>query len=147
MSSQESASHVNVRQRGSRKHASNGSTPAVAPIEPPAEPTNEQPQASSSSSPSQQYKVFLSPNGLNLGEVVDPRAEFVGAIDQGTSSTRFVLFDRQGRIVRAAQQELPQIHTTGKPGSVHEHIDTQPNALSLQEHAAGRDNSVAIVAN
>ena len=34
---------------------------------------------------------------------------FVGAIDQGTTSTRFIVFDHAGTIVASAQQEHPQI--------------------------------------
>ena len=29
----------------------------------------------------------------------------IGAIDQGTTSTRFIVFDRDGRIVSLAQKE------------------------------------------
>src|SRR5271155_4963304 len=36
-------------------------------------------------------------------------AEFIGAIDQGTTSTRFIVFDRSGRIVALAQKEHRQI--------------------------------------
>lgn len=36
-------------------------------------------------------------------------ASHVGAIDQGTTSTRFIVFDRQGRIVACAQREHEQI--------------------------------------
>jgi glycerol kinase len=36
-------------------------------------------------------------------------AGFVGAIDQGTTSTRFLVFDRAGRIVASAQKEHRQI--------------------------------------
>lgn len=43
-------------------------------------------------------------------------ADFVGAIDQGTTSTRFVLFDRRGRIVALVQKEHEQIYP--KPGWV-----------------------------
>ena len=32
------------------------------------------------------------------------------ALDQGTSSSRSIVFDRQGRIVALAQKELPQIY-------------------------------------
>ena len=39
-----------------------------------------------------------------------PNARFIGAIDQGTSSTRFILFDHEGCIVRSAQVEIEQIH-------------------------------------
>lgn len=43
-------------------------------------------------------------------------ASYVGAIDQGTTSTRFIVFDRHGRIVSAAQQEHEQIYP--QPGWV-----------------------------
>lgn len=41
---------------------------------------------------------------------------YVGAIDQGTTSTRFIVFDKAGRIVSAAQKEHQQIYP--KPGWV-----------------------------
>ena len=37
------------------------------------------------------------------------------ALDQGTSSSRSIVFDEHGRIVALAQQELPQIYP--RPGS------------------------------
>jgi glycerol kinase len=37
-------------------------------------------------------------------------AKFIGAIDQGTSSTRFIVFDRDGTIVAGAQREHAQIY-------------------------------------
>ncbi len=42
--------------------------------------------------------------------------QFIGAIDQGTTSTRFMLFDREGRIVDFAQKEHRQIFP--RPGWV-----------------------------
>src|SRR3954468_2416683 len=36
--------------------------------------------------------------------------EYVGAIDQGTTSTRFLIFDREGRIAASAQKEHQQIY-------------------------------------
>jgi len=36
-------------------------------------------------------------------------AKFIGAVDQGTTSTRFILFDRRGEIVGAEQKEHRQI--------------------------------------
>ena len=36
-------------------------------------------------------------------------ASYVGAIDQGTTSTRFILFDRDGRIAALDQREHEQI--------------------------------------
>ncbi|HEY8048327.1 MAG TPA: glycerol kinase GlpK [Ramlibacter sp.] len=41
---------------------------------------------------------------------------FILALDQGTSSSRSIVFDTQGRIVALAQQELPQIYP--QPGWV-----------------------------
>jgi glycerol kinase len=43
-------------------------------------------------------------------------ADFIGAIDQGTTSTRFLIFDRAGRIVASAQREHRQIYP--QPGWV-----------------------------
>jgi glycerol kinase len=43
-------------------------------------------------------------------------ASYIGAIDQGTTSTRFIVFDRHGRIVSTAQQEHEQIYP--QPGWV-----------------------------
>jgi glycerol kinase len=37
-------------------------------------------------------------------------ATYIGAIDQGTTSTRFIVFDRSGRIVSMAQKEHEQIY-------------------------------------
>jgi glycerol kinase len=42
--------------------------------------------------------------------------EYVGAIDQGTTSTRFIIFERSGRIVSMAQKEHEQIYP--QPGWV-----------------------------
>ena len=41
---------------------------------------------------------------------------YVGAIDQGTTSTRFMVFDQAGRVVALAQKEHEQIYP--KPGWV-----------------------------
>ena len=43
-------------------------------------------------------------------------ATYIGAIDQGTTSTRFIVFDRAGRIVSVAQKEHEQIYP--QPGWV-----------------------------
>jgi glycerol kinase len=42
--------------------------------------------------------------------------QYIGAIDQGTTSTRFCVFDRDGRIVASAHQEHEQIYP--RPGWV-----------------------------
>jgi glycerol kinase len=43
-------------------------------------------------------------------------SNYLGAIDQGTTSTRFIVFDRSGRIASVAQKEHEQIYP--KPGWV-----------------------------
>ena len=43
-------------------------------------------------------------------------ASYIGAIDQGTTSSRFIIFDRSGRIVSTAQKEHEQIYP--QPGWV-----------------------------
>src|SRR5271168_3465337 len=43
-------------------------------------------------------------------------ASYIGAIDQGTTSSRFIIFDRSGRIVSSAQKEHEQIYP--QPGWV-----------------------------
>ncbi len=43
-------------------------------------------------------------------------SKYVGAIDQGTTSSRFIVFDRKGQIVSVAQKEHEQIYP--KPGWV-----------------------------
>ncbi|HKS76082.1 MAG TPA: glycerol kinase GlpK [Terriglobales bacterium] len=48
-------------------------------------------------------------------------AEYIGAIDQGTTSTRFIVFDRSGRIITTAQKEHKQIYP--KPGWVEHNPD------------------------
>ena len=43
-------------------------------------------------------------------------ANYIAAIDQGTTSTRFMVFDRLGKVVSAAQREHDQIYP--QPGWV-----------------------------
>ena len=43
-------------------------------------------------------------------------ADYIGAIDQGTTSTRFIVFERSGRTVAVSQKEHKQIYP--KPGWV-----------------------------
>jgi hypothetical protein len=46
----------------------------------------------------------------NAGDFPD----LVGSIDQGTSSTRFLVFTKQGRIAASAQMEHTQIYPSGE---------------------------------
>ncbi|HST08936.1 MAG TPA: glycerol kinase GlpK [Terriglobales bacterium] len=60
-------------------------------------------------------------------------ASYLGAIDQGTTSTRFIIFDRSGRIVASEKREHQQIYL--KPGWV-EH-DAEEIWRRTQEVIAG----------
>ena len=75
-------------------------------------------------------------------------SSFVGAIDQGTTSTRFIVFDQAGNIVASAQQEHPQIFP--QPGWVeHAPMDIARNtdaviAQALQSAKLTAKDLVAI---
>jgi glycerol kinase len=59
---------------------------------------------------------------VSLGVEEDETVKnYVGAIDQGTTSTRFMVFDRAGRIVSVAQKEHEQIYP--RPGWVEHDAD------------------------
>jgi glycerol kinase len=75
---------------------------------------------------------------------------FILALDQGTSSSRSIVFDAQGRVVALAQQELPQIYP--QPGWV-EHdpaiiwrtqLATAQEALAKAKVQAGQLRAVGI---
>jgi glycerol kinase len=62
---------------------------------------------------------------------------FVGAIDQGTTSTRFAVVDRRGRIVAMAQQEHRQIYP--RPGWVeHDAAEIRDRTFAVIGEALGR---------
>ncbi len=50
-------------------------------------------------------------------------SRYVLALDQGTTSSRAIVFDRSGRAVAPAQQEFPQIFP--QPG----HVEHDPEAI------------------
>ena len=59
------------------------------------------------------------------------------ALDQGTSSSRSIVFDEQGRIVALAQQELPQIYP--RPGWVeHDPMDIWHSQLATARQALSK---------
>ncbi|KQP59187.1 glycerol kinase GlpK [Methylobacterium sp. Leaf108] len=59
---------------------------------------------------------------------------YVGAIDQGTTSTRFIVFDRRGDIVGSAQREHEQIYP--KPGHVeHDPLEIWRNTRIVMREA------------
>jgi len=63
--------------------------------------------------------------------------QHIGAIDQGTTSTRFMVFDANGRIVSVAQKEHRQIYP--KPGWVeHDPAEIIANTLEVAQEALQR---------
>jgi glycerol kinase len=64
-------------------------------------------------------------------------ANYVGAIDQGTTSTRFIVFDHAGAIVSTGQREHEQIYP--KPGQVeHNPLEIWRNTETVIEEALQR---------
>src|SRR5881392_421719 len=76
-------------------------------------------------------------NGTSLNKVHSRRrvsmARYVLALDQGTTSSRAIVFDHAGSVVSVAQQEFPQIYPS--PGLV-EH---DPEAIWSSQLAVGRE--------
>ena len=66
-------------------------------------------------------------------------ARYVGAIDQGTTSTRFIVFDRKGDIVSVGQKEHRQIYP--QPGWVeHDPLEIIGNTEAVIADALSRAN-------
>jgi glycerol kinase len=64
---------------------------------------------------------------------------YIGAIDQGTTSSRFIVFDRSGTIVSVAQKEHRQIYP--KPGWVeHDPMELLTNTYEVVGAALARAN-------
>jgi len=63
--------------------------------------------------------------------------KYIGAIDQGTTSTRFMLFDADGRVASAAQEEHQQIYP--QPGWVeHDPADIIARTIEVADEALRR---------
>ncbi len=60
-------------------------------------------------------------------------SQFVLALDQGTTSSRSMLFGRDGRAVASAQQEFPQIYP--QPG----HVEHDPEAIWTTQLQTAKD--------
>src|SRR5215475_3318884 len=75
-------------------------------------------------------------------------SNYIGAIDQGTTSTRFIIFDRSGRIKSVAQKEHEQIYP--RPGWV-EHdpaeiwFRTEQVITEAMEEAALKPSDLAAI--
>ena len=52
----------------------------------------------------------LLPSKLKAAMSSSSQPQFVGAIDQGTTSTRFLIFNRDGEVVALHQLEFKQIY-------------------------------------
>jgi glycerol kinase len=66
-------------------------------------------------------------------------AQYIGAIDQGTTSTRFIVFDKSGRIISMAQKEHRQIFP--QPGWVeHDPLEILANSYEVVGAALARRN-------
>src|SRR5579875_2963871 len=64
-------------------------------------------------------------------------AEYVGALDQGTTSTRFMVFDHRGQVVAVDQKEHEQIFP--RPGWVeHDAAEIWANVRSVVDGAVAR---------
>ena len=63
-----------------------------------------------------------------------PMTRYIGAIDQGTTSTRFIVFDRSGETIASAQMEHRQIYP--QPGWVeHDPLEIWRNTQSVIDEA------------
>ena len=66
-------------------------------------------------------------------------SRYVGAVDQGTTSSRFIVFDRWGSTVSVAQKEHDQIYP--KPGWVeHDPLQILSNTIEVMGAALARAN-------
>jgi glycerol kinase len=79
---------------------------------------------------------------------VNPTAEYIAAIDQGTTSSRCLVFDRSGRVVADAQREFTQI--LPRPGWVeHDAAEIWDSVvevvtLALERGGISRDRLAAV---
>ena len=89
-----------------------------------------------------QFMLWANPGDRRNGRSV-LMAQYVGALDQGTTSTRFMIFDHAGQVVAIDQKEHEQIYP--KPGWV-EHDPAEIWARSAGGHQGrarqGRDRGV-----
>src|SRR5664280_760424 len=74
--------------------------------------------------------------------------DYIGAIDQGTTSTRFIVFDRAGKIAASAQKEHEQIYP--QPGWVEHDPDeiwfrTQQVVAEAMEQAGLKPGDLAAI--
>src|SRR3546814_14884162 len=75
---------------------------------------------------------------LQIGDIFRAAMTYLLALDQGTSSTRSIVFDQQGNIVAMAQKEIAQIYP--EPGWVeHDPMEIWHTQLSTAQEAIAKD--------
>ena len=68
--------------------------------------------------------------------------QYIMALDQGTTSSRCILFDREGKICSVAQREFRQIFP--KPGWVeHDPMDIWSTQIGVAAEAMGKIGAAA----
>lgn len=67
---------------------------------------------------------------------------YIGAIDQGTTSTRFMVFDRAGHVVCAAQKEHQQLFPA--PGCVEHNAEPHLFLKTFETENYTRFSSAAV---
>lgn len=107
-----------------------------------------------SRSKTRQTSPFSPANTTTMSPVAQPvNPTFVGAIDQGTTSTRFIIFNNRGEVVAVHQIEFEQIYPN--PGwhehnpeelvsSVEQCIDGAVEAFEKQGHSRDQIKAVGI---
>ena len=82
----------------------------------------------------------------------DHRMQYILALDQGTTSSRALLFDRHGHIAALAQQEFPQIFP--QPGWVEHDANTiwqtqlaVAHTVMRQAHVSAKDIAAIGITN
>src|SRR3546814_4896506 len=74
---------------------------------------------------------------LQIGDIFRAAMTYLLALDQGTSSTRSIVFDQQGNIVALAQKEIAQIYP--EPGWVeHDPMEIWHTQLSTAQEAIAK---------
>jgi sugar (pentulose or hexulose) kinase len=81
--------------------------------------------------------MYFEPLAFVVSGETSDMADFIGTIDQGTTSTRFIVFDRDGAMVSVAQTEHRQIYPA--PGHVeHDALEIWRNTQATAADALAK---------
>lgn len=70
-------------------------------------------------------------------DIIDIDKKFIMALDQGTTSSRCIIFNKQGEMISVSQKEFPQIYP--KPGWVeHDPMDIWATQLGVAQEALNK---------